>query len=108
MAREATNTKGPKQYPPGRLFRELSKHELDEIIADGEGRARRSILQDSIKDVQHIRSEVKLDTFVNSALLCFTEGLVLRITTQLGTTRLSVCNFFSTGCRSIIYTVKLV
>jgi hypothetical protein len=40
-----------------------------------------SILQDSVKFVLHIRSEVKLDTFVNSAFR-FTEGLVLRNTIQ--------------------------
>jgi len=46
------------------------------------GREIRSILQDSVKCVAHIRSEVKLDTFVNSVLFCFTKGLVLRNTIQ--------------------------
>jgi hypothetical protein len=46
------------------------------------GRARRSILQDSVKDVRNIRSEVKLRTFVNSALFRFTKGPVWRDTTQ--------------------------
>jgi hypothetical protein len=32
------------------------------------GREKRTILQDSVKCVLHIRSEVKIDTFVNSAL----------------------------------------
>jgi len=41
------------------------------------GRKKESILQDSVKCVLHIRSEVKLDTFVNSAFR-FTKGLVLR------------------------------
>jgi len=36
------------------------------------GREKRSILQDSVKCVLHIRSKVKLDTFVNSALFRFT------------------------------------
>jgi len=36
------------------------------------GREKRSILQDSVKCVLHIRSEVKLDTSVNSTLFCFT------------------------------------
>jgi len=40
------------------------------------GREKRSILQDSVKCVLHIRSKVKLDTFVNFALSCFTKGLV--------------------------------
>ena len=44
------------------------------------GREKRSILQDSVLCVLHIRSEVKLDTFVNSALFCFKKGLVLRKT----------------------------
>jgi hypothetical protein len=37
----------------------------------------------------HIRSEVKLDTFVNSAFFRFTKGLALRNSIQLLTTRLS-------------------
>jgi len=44
-------------------------------------RGKRSILQDSVKCVLHI-SKVKLDTFVNSALFRFTEGLVLRNTIE--------------------------
>ena len=46
------------------------------------GREKGSILQDSVKCVLPIRSEVKLDTFVNSALFRFTKGLVLRNTIQ--------------------------
>jgi len=46
------------------------------------GRKKRSILQDSVKGVLHIRSEVKLETFVNSALFHFTKGFVLRNTIQ--------------------------
>jgi len=42
------------------------------------GREKRSILQDSVKCVLHIRSEVKLETFVNSALFRFMKGYVLR------------------------------
>jgi len=45
-------------------------------------RKKGSILQDSVKCVLHIRSEVKLNTFVNSELFHFTEGLVLRNTIQ--------------------------
>ena len=44
----------------------------------GWGREKGSTLQDCVKCVLHIRSEVKLDTFVNSALFRFTNGLVLR------------------------------
>ena len=46
------------------------------------GREKGSILQDPLKRVLHIRSEVKLHTFVNSALFRFTKGLVLRNTIQ--------------------------
>jgi len=48
------------------------------VVAREKGR----ILQDRVKCVQHIRSEVKLDTFVNSALFRFTKGLVLKNTIQ--------------------------
>ena len=43
------------------------------------GREERSILQDSVNCVLHIRIEVKLNIFVNSAFLRFTKGLVSRI-----------------------------
>jgi hypothetical protein len=46
------------------------------------GREKGSILQDSVKCVLHIRSKLKLETFVNSALFHFTKGLVLRNTIQ--------------------------
>jgi len=64
------------------------------------GREKGSILQDHVKCVLHIRSEVKLDTFVNSAF-CFTKGLVLRNTIQWRDTRLSTCSFCSLGLRTI-------
>jgi hypothetical protein len=44
------------------------------------GRENRSILQDSVKCVMYIRSEVKLVTFVNSASFHFTKVLVWRNT----------------------------
>jgi len=46
------------------------------------GREKGNILQDHVKCVLHIRSAVKLDTFVNSVLFHFTKGLVLRNTIQ--------------------------
>jgi len=67
----------------------------------------RSILQDTVQCVLHIRSEVKLDTFVNSALFRFTKGLVLRNTIQRRITRLFTCSMCSLEVRSIIYSVKL-
>jgi hypothetical protein len=42
------------------------------------GREKGLILQERANYVLHIRSEVIPDTFVNSALFRFTEGLVLR------------------------------
>ena len=42
------------------------------------GREKGSVLQDCVKCVLHIRSEVKLGTFVNSALFHFTKGLVFK------------------------------
>ena len=44
------------------------------------GREKGSILQARVKCVLHIRSEANLDTFVNSALFCFTKGLVFKNT----------------------------
>jgi len=46
------------------------------------GTEKGSILRDRVKCVPHIRSEVKLDTFVNSMLFHFTKGFVLRNTIQ--------------------------
>jgi len=71
---------GSKQDLPGRLSGDFRIHKLEKIFVVG--RKKRSILQDSVKCVLHIRSEVKLDTFVNSALFCFTQGLVSRNTFQ--------------------------
>jgi len=45
-------------------------------------REKRSILHDSVKCVLQIKSKVKLETFVNSELFCFTKCLVLRNTIQ--------------------------
>ena len=70
------------------------------------GREKRSILQDSVKCVLYIRSEVKLYTFVNSSLFWFRKGFVLRNIIHSQTTRLSTCSFCSLGLKSIIYSVK--
>ena len=97
--------RGPKKEPPqaDSLWISANTNWTKLLLV---GRAR-SILQDSIKCVLHLRSEVKLHAVVNSTLFCFIKGLVLRNTTQLGTTRLYICSFFTTEFRSIIYTVKL-
>ena len=60
-------------------------HELEKLLVVG--REKRSILQDSLKCVLHIRSKVKLETFVNSVLFCFTKGFVLRNTIQWWTAK---------------------
>jgi len=69
---------GSKQDLPGRLSSDFRIHKLEKFMVVG--REERSILQDSVKCVLHIRSKVKLETFVNSALFRFTKGLVLRNT----------------------------
>ena len=66
------------------------------------GMEERIILQVVVKCVLHVRSKVKLDMFVNSALFGFTEGLVSR-NTQWGNSRHSACSFFSTELKSTIY-----
>jgi hypothetical protein len=69
--------KKPKQDPPGRLSSDFRIHKFKKLLVVG--REERSTLPDSVRCVLHI-SEVKLETFVNSALFCFTQGLVLRNT----------------------------
>ena len=71
---------GAKQDPPRRLSGDFRKHKLEKIVGGGEGK--RSILQDSVKCVLHIRSKVKLETLVNSAFFHFTKGFVLINTIQ--------------------------
>ena len=60
---------------------DFRKHKIEKKLLVV-GREKGSILQDSVKCVLHIRSEVRLDTFANSALFRFTKGLVLRSTIQ--------------------------
>jgi len=76
LQEKQTKPRKPKQDPPHRLSVDLRINKLEKIVGGGEGKG--SILQDSVKCVLHIRSEVKLDTFVNSSLLFFTKGLILR------------------------------
>jgi hypothetical protein len=72
---------GPKQDPPSRLSGDFRIHKFEKKIFVVE-REKRSILHDSVKCLLSIRSEVKLDTFVSSALFRFTKGIVLRNTIQ--------------------------
>ena len=77
MPEKQTTPRGPKQDPPSRLSGDFRIHKLEKIGGGGEGKKKYPARQ-CIKCVLHIRSQVKLGTFVNSALLCFTKGLVLR------------------------------
>jgi hypothetical protein len=96
-----TTPRWPKQDPARQDF---TLHNLKTLLpVDRE----ESTLQESVKCVLHIRSEVKLDTFVNSVLFHFTKFLVLRNTIQRWTTRHSTCSVCSLKLRSIIYSTKL-
>jgi len=70
----------PKQNLAGRPSGDFRIHKLEKnlLVVRSD---KRSILHDSVKCVLYIRSEVKLETFVNSTL-CFTKGLVFRNTIQ--------------------------
>jgi len=70
LPEKQTTPRGLKQDPPGRLSSDFRIHKLEKLLVVG--REKRSILQDRVKCVLHIRSEVKLDTYVNSALFHFT------------------------------------
>ena len=78
LPEKQTTPRGPKHDPPGRLSGDFRIHKLEKFLVVG--MEKRSILQDSVKCVMHIRTKVKLDTFVNSALFRLTKGLVLRNT----------------------------
>jgi len=71
----------PKQNLAGRPSGDFRIHKLEKNLLVLR-RDKRSILHDSVKCVLYIRSEVKIETFVNSTMLCFTKGLVLRNTIQ--------------------------
>jgi len=74
LPEKQTTPKGPKQDPPGRLSWDFRIHKLGKkLVAVVVGKGKGIILQDSVKRVLHIRSEVKLGTFVNSALFRFTK-----------------------------------
>jgi hypothetical protein len=71
-----TTPRGPKPDRPDRLSGDIR---IQKLLV---GKETRNILQDSVKCVLNIRSEVKLETFVNSVSFCFTKGIVLRNTIQ--------------------------
>jgi hypothetical protein len=72
----------------------------------GGGEGKRIILKDSVNCVLHITSEVKLESFVNSALFRFTKDLVLRNTIPWRATGLYRCCFCILRLRSTICIVK--
>ena len=72
--------KEPKQDLLGRVSSDFRIHELEKIVGDGVGK--KEYPARNVKCVLHIRSKVKLETFVNSALFRFTKGFVLRNTIQ--------------------------
>ena len=59
---------------PGRLSGDSKYTNLKKLLVVG--CKKRSILQGSVKCVLHTRSEVKLETFVNSALFCLCAILI--------------------------------
>jgi hypothetical protein len=78
LPEKQTTPKGPKKGPPGRLSNEFRLQKLNKILVVG--REKRIVLQeDSVNCVLHIRSKVKVETFIN-CVFCFTKGLVLRNT----------------------------
>jgi hypothetical protein len=74
LPEKQTPPKGPKKDPPDSpVISEYTNWKKLLVV----GREKRSILKDSVKCALHIRREVKLETFINSALFHFTKGLVL-------------------------------
>jgi len=63
LPKKQTTSGGPKHNTPGKLSGNFRVCKLETIVGGGE--KKKSILQDSVKCVLHIKSEVKLDTFVN-------------------------------------------
>jgi len=104
LPEKKTTPREPKQDLPCRLSGDFRIYKMEKIVLVA--REKISILQDSVKCVQHKRSEEKLDVFVNSALFYFTKGLVLRNTIQWRTTRLFICSYCSLELSSIIYMVR--
>ena len=71
---------GAETEPARQTLGDFRIQKLEKTVAGGKGKMKYQ--QDSVKCMLHIRSEVKLDTFVNSALFHSTKGLVLRNTIQ--------------------------
>jgi len=93
-----------KQDTPGRLCGDFSKHILDRFFAGGKGKKKYPVGHCKVHAAE---KQSETSCVCNSALLRFTDGLVLRNATQLETTRLCMCSFLSAGLRNSIYTVRL-
>jgi len=78
LPEKQTTPRGPKQDPPGRLSGDFRIHKLEKIVGGGEGKRKYPARQCKVCAAHKKRSE----TFVNSALFCFTKGLALRTTIQ--------------------------
>jgi hypothetical protein len=65
--------------------RDFNKHKLDKTV-DEEGKGKYNAQQRN-KCALRIRSELQQGTFVNSALLHYTNGLILRNTSRLQNTK---------------------
>jgi hypothetical protein len=91
-AEKKPTPKRRKQDTPGRLCGDFSKRILDRFYAGGEGKKKYPVGHCKVPAAQ---KQSETSCICNSALLRFTEGLVLRNVTQLETTRLSMCSFFS-------------
>jgi hypothetical protein len=61
LPEKQTTRRGPKNDPLDRLSGDFWVHKHEKMFAGGKGK-KSSTLQDSVKCVLHIRSEVKLDT----------------------------------------------
>jgi hypothetical protein len=93
------------RVPPGRLTRDFSKHTLDKIAAGGEGKKKYPTRHCKVHAGHNNRSETSY--ICKFCIVPLHKVFILRNTTQFGTTRLSICSFFCTRFRNIIYTVKL-
>jgi hypothetical protein len=112
LPEEQTTPRGPKQDLPGRLSRDFRIHNNGKMFAGG--REKRSILQDSVKCVPHIRSEVKLDTYINPVVPFHNGSSFEKYHSVMNYLDIlhafdvcSTCSICSFGLRSVIYNVKL-
>jgi hypothetical protein len=80
LPKKQTTPRGLKQEPQNKLSGDFTIHKHEKMFAGGEGKKKYPERQ--CKACATIRSKVKLETFVNSALFHITKGLLLRNTIQ--------------------------